>query len=69
MITLKCPKCGGKTRIIWVRHKKEFTVRSRECVKCGYRFITKEALEDYWDYKQILLNIYNELNEVFKNRK
>ena len=66
---MKCPKCGSKTRIIWVRHKKDFTVRSRECVKCGYRFVTKEATEDYWDYKNILYNIYKNLDEIFKHAK
>ena len=63
---MRCPKCGGKTKTIWIRHKKEFTVRSRECIKCGYKFNTKEALADHWNYKQICYNIWKELKGIFK---
>jgi len=48
-----CPKCGyRKTRTKWVRNKKQFTIRSRECPKCSNVFTTKEMSEDGWNWKK-----------------
>lgn len=39
---MKCPKCGGKTRIVDVKTKSN--VRRRECQECGCTFITTEQI-------------------------
>jgi transcriptional regulator NrdR family protein len=46
---MKCPKCGGRTRAYdtrwWdISDLCGVTVRRRECVKCGCRYITEEKL-------------------------
>ena len=41
---MKCPKCGSDTKVIdgrWHDIYKSY-IRRRECIKCGYRFITGE---------------------------
>ena len=62
--SVKCPKCNSnKTHTVWIRHKENWDVRERECSKCGYRFRTKEIIDEGWDYKAILMEIYKKLNE------
>lgn len=40
---MKCPKCGGKTRVADVRHPVSAeTLRSRVCAVCGHLFHTVE---------------------------
>lgn len=37
-----CPFCGGKSRIIDCRQRKEFKYRLHVCYSCGRRFSTRE---------------------------
>lgn len=39
---MKCPKCGGNTRIVDVRQKTNGDERRRACCQCGCTFITAE---------------------------
>ena len=64
-----CPKCGNKSKVLWVRFKKDFTIRSRECTNCKHKFSTKEMESDGWDYKSVVDKMYNELREVKRKGK
>ena len=46
---IKCPKCGGNTRVSVVRpYKDELeNIRQRKCLKCGFLFCTREYVIDY----------------------
>lgn len=40
---MKCPSCGGATKVIDSRKKPEYLYRRRVCRLCGTRFSTKEV--------------------------
>lgn len=48
---MKCPLCGGKTRVYKTEHVKNIIVRRRECDEdtCHYRFKTTESAKDVAD--------------------
>lgn len=39
---MKCPYCGGKSRITDSRERKSFRWRGHLCMSCGKRFSTHE---------------------------
>ena len=39
---MNCPVCNHETRVL----RTDDTVRRRECIRCGHRFITAEILKD-----------------------
>ena len=39
---MNCPVCSHDTRVL----RTDDTVRRRECVRCGHKFITAEILKD-----------------------
>ncbi|WP_230203603.1 NrdR family transcriptional regulator [Bacillus massiliigorillae] len=41
---MKCPICGGKTRVIKKKPGKNGSNRARECVECLTRFTSYETL-------------------------
>lgn len=41
---MKCPVCGGKTRVMDSRPFMGFVSRYRKCKKCGASFFTKETV-------------------------
>lgn len=45
---LKCPYCGGETKVLESRHADEGAAirRRRECLTCGRRFTTMERAEE-----------------------
>ena len=46
---MTCPKCCSKTRIWDSRMQDDAKRRRRECLSCGYRFITIEVDEDLYE--------------------
>lgn len=44
---MKCPKCQTKTRVTTtVRSFSDHVRRYRKCPKCGYKCVTRQALEE-----------------------
>lgn len=43
---MKCPYCGGKTKVVESRESGSETVRERWCVECFKGFYTTEVLSD-----------------------
>lgn len=44
---MKCPKCQTKARVTTtVRSFSDHVRRYRKCPKCGYKFVTRQALEE-----------------------
>lgn len=41
---MRCPICGGRTRVLDVREKRKMVKRRRECLDCLTRFNTEEKL-------------------------
>ena len=41
---MKCPVCGGNTRVMETRENQWGNERKRECLECGIRFITLERV-------------------------
>lgn len=41
---MRCPKCGGRTKVKDSRIRKEKVTRKRECKRCGAKFKTFERL-------------------------
>lgn len=54
-----CPKCGSKSRVMWVSDKKHFTARRRKCLnkKCKFVFNTSENVSQGIDYRGIVKEI------------
>ena len=61
MITKRCPKCGGKLKLIGTIHYPKSTVHDLEyeyrrrrikCLECGFRFNTYEIREE--DFKRFV---------------
>ena len=48
---MKCPKCGGNTKIKESRQREHYYFRRHECLKCHARFSTHEVYEE--DYAKI----------------
>lgn len=48
-IAMTCPKCCSKTKIWDSRQQDDAKRRRRECLSCGYRFITIEIDEDLYE--------------------
>ena len=46
---MTCPKCCSKTKIWDSRMQDDAKRRRRECLSCGYRFITIEIDEDLYE--------------------
>ena len=46
---MTCPKCCSRTKIWDSRLHEDCKRRRRECVSCGYRFITIEVDEDLYE--------------------
>ena len=46
---MTCPKCCSKTKIWDSRMQDDAKRRRRECLSCGYRFITIEVDEDLYE--------------------
>lgn len=55
---MKCPYCGGKTKILESRQQIERFKRRHECFECKKRFstyeITKEKYDEIIKYKKIV---------------
>ena len=43
---MKCKQCDGKTLTKLTTYVQSYKYRRRECVKCGYRFSTREYSVD-----------------------
>ncbi len=41
---MRCPVCGGKTKVVDVRERGKELKRRRECLDCLVRFNTKEVV-------------------------
>ncbi|WP_033016772.1 hypothetical protein [Geobacillus stearothermophilus] len=41
---MRCPICGGRTKVLDVREKRDKVKRRRECSDCLTRFNTEEKL-------------------------
>lgn len=41
---MRCPICGGRTKVLDVREKRDKVKRRRECPDCLTRFTTEEKL-------------------------
>lgn len=41
---MRCPICGGRTKVLDVREKQGKMKRRRECLDCFTRFTTEEKL-------------------------
>lgn len=48
-IAMTCPKCCSRTKIWDSRQQDDAKRRRRECLSCGYRFITIEIDEDLYE--------------------
>lgn len=46
---MKCPVCGGNTKVIDSRCEDDCVNRKRMCLECGYRFATIEVDRDLHD--------------------
>ena len=46
---MTCPKCCSRTKIWDSRLQDDAKRRRRECLSCGYRFITIEIDEDLYE--------------------
>lgn len=46
---MTCPKCCSRTKIWDSRLQDDAKRRRRECLSCGYRFITIEVDEDLYE--------------------
>jgi len=57
---MKCEKCGKKTKTNDSRHSKLYNsvIRRRECLKCGFKFNTRETNKD------ILNSINSEVEDL-----
>lgn len=44
---MKCPKCGGKSKVIDTRHNNTKTFRKLKCIECGNLYFTKEEVTEY----------------------
>jgi len=44
---MKCDKCGGRTEVLETKQKGDRTLRRRQCLHCGNRFTTREAMNDH----------------------
>lgn len=64
---MKCPRCKGRTKTLWVRHKDKFTLRRRECTKCKYGFSTKEMISDDWNYKNKYESVVKKLKKILED--
>lgn len=53
---IKCPKCGGKTKVNVVRPDKDEleNIRQRKCLECGFLFCTKEQVINYVEGLEII---------------
>lgn len=40
-----CPECGGKTTV----YRTTGNRRNRKCLRCGYRYVTRELLQSQID--------------------
>jgi transcriptional regulator NrdR family protein len=40
---MKCPECGGKTKVENTKSDEWHVYRQRRCIKCGFRFYTEES--------------------------
>ena len=61
---MRCPKCGGKSRVLNTTEKREFTTRYRECNKCHKKFSSRETYSDGINYKGLLKKIKELVKEV-----
>lgn len=62
---MNCPKCGhNKTTVLNTCDKGRFTVRYRKCLRCKWRFTSKEMLNDGWNDREILKKIKKYLEDV-----
>ena len=61
---MQCPKCFSKTIVLKTIHKRDFTVRYRKCVKCNFKFTTKEDISSNWNYKAIVREIKKLLENI-----
>lgn len=43
---MNCIECGAGTKVIDSRYKEKTVERRRECLRCGYRFSTREVDRD-----------------------
>jgi len=66
---MKCPKCGGKTRVVKVREKENFTWRVRRCNVCNFQFQTKEMPTDNWDWKVMYEKLEKNILKVIKEMR
>jgi transcriptional regulator NrdR family protein len=59
-----CPKCNNDTEVINTKNEDQQVIRYRQCISCKYRFKTLETQPDGWDYKAIVSNIKNIVENV-----
>lgn len=46
---MTCPKCFENTKVIDSRPDDETVMRRRECLVCGFRFVTIEIDKDLYE--------------------
>ncbi len=56
---MKCPKCGGKTRVYRTETYDQTIKRTRLCIHCGHRMETWESV-DRADETPMPLEVGNE---------
>jgi transcriptional regulator NrdR family protein len=61
---MKCPKCKGKTFVTSTIEKSNFVARYRKCTSCTKTFRTKELMDSYWNYKEVLKEIKYIIDKV-----
>lgn len=54
---MKCPKCGGDSKVTDSRKAHDEIYRRRACKKCGYSFYTFEAIDESENVKKLLSKI------------
>lgn len=43
---MRCPECGGRSRVYSTRPSDQVKQRYRECRLCGHRFVSWEETDD-----------------------
>jgi ribosomal protein L37E len=61
---MMCNKCGKKSYVTKTFFKKDFTIRYRQCSKCGNKFKTKEQISYGWDDRAVLRKVKELVKDV-----
>jgi transcriptional regulator NrdR family protein len=46
---MRCPRCGGATRVVRTIKRRTVVLRRRRCSQCDYKFTTSERTGDLAD--------------------